>query len=513
MSHNILNDISKVYLEQVAVDEAKKPNDGNLANNYPPYDKVTRGDIIAGALGQDQMGGKKKKKVKEGFSNWRNDLAEVMDDIEAEKKVEERKNIRNKIRTSAMGSGIKLGEAVENLGGTLLEMVELNEEFIYETVNIATEYFYEMGLNEFGVNILIEELGLEGFVDFVFELSEEYTLNEARRSGRIEPVTAKGTPFKSGKPTGKSLQRLRAQKTERRKSEAKASASKPSGFKSFSQKHAAVADAAKKQPAKKPLKDRIAKGVLGALDAYQKGMERHRAATATAGKALGVVGTGASKFGQGVVSGVRTVGKVAGDIRRVVGEESQLNEKSESEQQQKLFGLALSVKRGNTPRSEVSDAVLKIVDTMSEKKIRDFAKTKHKGLPKKVEANEDLQPTTPKQIVAQKQLTTAQRNLALADQNALQKTKRIIPKQDTSNMASQSGVNLTSLASSYEPEGEQISEEERQDNTKMFVDRFHALNTPAAQDAWEKSPSNPHSPNYDPNRVMHPTKPKRKRKP
>jgi hypothetical protein len=47
------------------LDEAKK-GDGNLANNYPPYDKVTRGDIIAGAKGEDQMGGKKKKKVTEG---------------------------------------------------------------------------------------------------------------------------------------------------------------------------------------------------------------------------------------------------------------------------------------------------------------------------------------------------------------------------------------------------------------------------------------------------------------
>jgi len=37
-------------------------NDGNLANNYPPYDKVTRGDVIAGATGKDQMGGKKKVK-------------------------------------------------------------------------------------------------------------------------------------------------------------------------------------------------------------------------------------------------------------------------------------------------------------------------------------------------------------------------------------------------------------------------------------------------------------------
>lgn len=36
-------------------------NDGNLANNAAPYDKVTHGDVIAGRLGKDEMGGKKKK--------------------------------------------------------------------------------------------------------------------------------------------------------------------------------------------------------------------------------------------------------------------------------------------------------------------------------------------------------------------------------------------------------------------------------------------------------------------
>lgn len=58
---------------------------------------------------------------------------------------------------------------------------------------------------------------------------------------------------------------------------------------------------------------------------------------------------------------------------------------AQSQQQQKLFGLALSVKRGDTPRSEVSKDVLNIVDSMTEKEIEDFAKTDHKGLPKKVE--------------------------------------------------------------------------------------------------------------------------------
>ena len=38
--------------------------DGNLANNAKPYDKVTQGDVVAGRLGKDEMGGKKKKEEK-----------------------------------------------------------------------------------------------------------------------------------------------------------------------------------------------------------------------------------------------------------------------------------------------------------------------------------------------------------------------------------------------------------------------------------------------------------------
>jgi hypothetical protein len=45
----------------------EKANNNNLADNYPPYDKVTRGDIIAGSKGEDQMGGKKKKGKKKSL--------------------------------------------------------------------------------------------------------------------------------------------------------------------------------------------------------------------------------------------------------------------------------------------------------------------------------------------------------------------------------------------------------------------------------------------------------------
>jgi len=51
--------------------EVNEGNDGNLANNAKPYDKVTKGDVIAGRLGKDAMGGKKKKKTEsaETYSN------------------------------------------------------------------------------------------------------------------------------------------------------------------------------------------------------------------------------------------------------------------------------------------------------------------------------------------------------------------------------------------------------------------------------------------------------------
>jgi hypothetical protein len=56
--------------------------------------------------------------------------------------------------------------------------------------------------------------------------------------------------------------------------------------------------------------------------------------------------------------------------------EGEIEEKSVSQQQQKIMGL-------DTPRSEVSKDVLDMVDGMTEKELEDFASTKHKGLPKK----------------------------------------------------------------------------------------------------------------------------------
>jgi len=461
----------KEALDPVGQEDADIDNDGDTdkTDKYLHNRRKAIGKAIAKKRG-------KEKDVKEGFSNWRQDLSEVMDDTEAGQKIKEKK-VNNKIKINP-----KLGEAVEEIGGTLLEMFEIGNAELTEEVDIATEYFYEQGLNEEGVDILIEELGLDRFVDFVFEISEEYTLVEARTltgkkrspaTGKDRGVSLKAAPGKSTKAA------VEKHGTTRRLS------SSPSA--TIRKKSVAVKKAVEKQPETKSTPSETKKGIAGRVGAAlgavvkrgredikrvqdaaqtarnvaarrgaeaaavysaarQLGRKAEQSAAATKARRKATVATGravqaatpvvkkavkAGAAGAGAGAGslkagkspAAAAGRAAGTfVRRMTKEELELLEKAESEQQQKLFGLALSVKRGQTPRSEASAEVLKIVDSMSEKKIRDFAKTKHEGIPKKVE--EDLQPSTPQQFAAQRQLAMAQKKLTAADQIALQKKKK-----------------------------------------------------------------------------------------
>ena len=57
---------------------------------------------------------------------------------------------------------------------------------------------------------------------------------------------------------------------------------------------------------------------------------------------------------------------------------------STSKAQQRLMGMAYAYKKGELDSDEVSDEVKDIADGMTLKKLKDFASTKHKGLPDKV---------------------------------------------------------------------------------------------------------------------------------
>jgi len=89
-----------------------------------------------------------KKSMKESYHNWRQDLIEVMDDVEDQKEVKEKK-VSNKIKINP-----ELGEAVEEIGGTLIEMIEVDEMDVL--IDSVYEELIEEGYSEDDVEEAIE---------------------------------------------------------------------------------------------------------------------------------------------------------------------------------------------------------------------------------------------------------------------------------------------------------------------------------------------------------------------
>lgn len=152
--------------------------------------------------------------AKEGYSNWRQDLSEVMTDTKAEKKITEKK-VNNKV---VINPKLDLGEAVENLGGTLLEMVEVDEfDSIFDNLSeseifLLSDQLIEEVVEEFFNECLAEGYDIEEVENTLVE-SIELTaalLNEAKvtlghdtkiKSNRLEKVKS------AVKKVGKSVAR------------------------------------------------------------------------------------------------------------------------------------------------------------------------------------------------------------------------------------------------------------------------------------------------------------------
>ena len=102
-----------------AVKKAVKRIDHNVSGD------VDKNDKSMGNYGEfvPSVDGKKKltTKIGESYSSWRTDLTEVMDDIES-KPIKE-KTVKNKVTINP-----KLSEAVEEIGGQVLEVTEVHEE-------------------------------------------------------------------------------------------------------------------------------------------------------------------------------------------------------------------------------------------------------------------------------------------------------------------------------------------------------------------------------------------------
>ena len=431
MSGNHLNDLSKVYLDKLAkinattaIEDKSRWQDlgGPTPGNYNPTDDSAKikedytskksGEVLA-AFKRDPKVRKRFEKVakKEGgpgtvrdraadamlqpakdtakrkgdtsksddryayesFSNWRDDLREIVDEPEskAEKKVSEKKGISNKIVINP-----KLDEAIKEIGGELLEIAEIDKEkdtddskqkeiaskqkrasmikkqvlmkklqavragsedivASYEPeIDAAVEYFYEEGLNEDGIDLLIEEVGLEEFVEFV---TEDEFLTEERKARKMNVRTLKATKKKAeeikadksdvvkrGTPAD-TLARARTERSTKKPKLAKPAKKDHDGDGKIETPKAehrgsrnkaitkAVTKAKATQPKKPASKEGIGSKIRGALRSAKardlKGVRKVRDTVRKVQK---------SEFGKGVVSGVKAVGKAAKDVKGVL---------------------------------------------------------------------------------------------------------------------------------------------------------------------------------------------------
>jgi hypothetical protein len=467
-----------------------------------PYGKLTSADF-------KHLRKSKKKLTKEGYSNWREDLIEIADKIPVKKGKEEKiteKEVNNKIKINPK---LELGEALENLGGTLLEMVEIDEvDYIVESVynelldegydddeiEEALEYALVEAKVTFGHDTPTGQKKKGNLLKAVGRLARQKLSSKVRgvksaavgavvrgarrlerasgefarkmegddnvanpRSKGAKPISAAKRPpsaagqrerVSSGSYTPPSTPKPKPKASSQKSPDPwEGSYKKSSNVKSKPQaktttvapkpltkeQQQAVVRAQRRNPnLSKSDAERIA-STTPSKEERQREM-RARMAAASSKRGLdeshysldtrkvepGEPGEAHKKAIETLAATARTKKKTrkpvgtsrrGGVFKPSSREEAQANqaswddywssaakgykeeyellEKAESEQQRKLFGLALSVKRGQTSRDKVSDKVLEIVDSMSEKKIRDFAKTPHKGLPNKIETKEE----------------------------------------------------------------------------------------------------------------------------
>jgi len=386
----------------------QKKNDGNLANNYPPYNKVTRGDIIAGATGKDQMGGKRNVntesfiyEVEENENNTNNDKIDVMKG-------------KNKIIISP--------SVLEN----------------------AAEYFYNQGYNEKDIAIISEGMGCDQFVEFVYDIGS--TLLAEANAYQGELLTAKGQARKNPKVSSAKGASTPVSNTpssgEKKKPEEKKTSPgqlsidynkkpTPPGQERIKQALGSAVKKATSPEAKKAVGGAVkgaantaARVALSAWKGHQAAMQKKKEGGsvaqqigAGAGKALGSFlkkGTTHLKNSYEFTGWVDSLINEGYDIADwTISElyDEFITEKSLSISQQQAAGAAYAAKMGEIDPSELKGASLEMYKTMTKKQLRDFAKTKHTGLPDKVEEQSSIQ-MTPQEIALQKKKAQIEAEIA-----------------------------------------------------------------------------------------------------
>ena len=414
------------------VKKAVKRIDTDVDGDTDKNDKAKGelGEFIPGVNNKRLYSSTKTTTAKESFSNWRHDLTEVITDIES-KPIKEKK-VNNKVTINP-----KLGEALEEIGATLIEMVEIDEfDYVIEDVYVELQ---EEGYDEDDIEEAIEYALTEAKVTFGHDTEKPHEkdtsagrmvkavgrlarqkLKSAGKKAKMKAAQAQVAAYNKKKEVEQSAgdvarrTKRTAEIAKKRASEAKGKAK--SGLKSFVKRQAQkVVDRMSEETVNEAVKGQDTEMRKAAAADRKSGDKR---LSPSAGKA------NADKMERDIKFYDKVTKKTKPSVVGMTHEETQLDEKALSKAQQRFFGMVRATQKGEMENP--SPEVAKAAAGMTKKQAKDFAKTKHKGLPQKKEVKEGATeaPMSPQEIALQKRKTQIDQMIARKRQQSLQKANK-----------------------------------------------------------------------------------------
>jgi len=347
--------------------------------------------------------GKKKiygTRVKESFSNWRQDLSEVMDEVEASKEIKEKK-VKNKVVINPV-----MKEAVEELGGELIEMIEIDEERNDEPGEGTRQKYGDMrGLDRsgaptsFGGKWQSKERKVAGAAALAKLKKEETEIDEGmtmkdfkanRRKLKRREASAdakkRGHVGKEWYNSGRTYSPDEAKFGRAKLDDAERSTRHRSAVDPDAEDDNYSADKTKNP---KKLRKQKAMGELG--EEMQINEMPYQVMGSPDGGKEKKIGkpVKSKKYADARAVELADTHKATGGKYRsqYVENVEQIDEKALSKQQQKFMGMVYAVKKGRM--AAPSPEVAKAAAGMTTQQAKDFAKTKHKGLPSVKEAMDE----------------------------------------------------------------------------------------------------------------------------
>jgi hypothetical protein len=324
-------------LDPVGKEDADIDNDGDTdkSDKYLHKRRKTIGKAIA-----------KKSGVKESFSDWRQDLSEVLD-TEDDKQIKEKK-VKNKV---VIDPDLKLEAIAHELGAEIVEVIELDEGSLRpgETyMQYAKRKEAEKKDTRMTVSAADKKANTPAYQNY--------------KAGDKRYKAATGVDEEFEIEEGMTMKdfKVNRQKNKRRESSADAEKRGHVGKEWYNSGRKYSPDEAKRSRAKMDDEER---------------RTRHRSAVDP------------DNEDDNNYSADRTKNPKKQRKQKAMGE-GYLSEKSLSRAQQRFMGMVYAAKKGET---SASPEVAKAASGMSKKSAKDFAGTKHKGLPEKKVSKEEFE--------------------------------------------------------------------------------------------------------------------------